>query len=108
DQLLYLGEQRAQVALRSATVRGGRTTEDAVLTPGDRVVSLFAVADNQQSVAVFGTSTSFPEIYAANAFAAGKPLTNLNPQTARWKLPQIKHITWKGANGGEVGGVLEL
>src|SRR5262249_42928757 len=53
EQLLYLGEQKAQVALRSVTVREGKSVEDAVLTPGDRVVTLFSFTNG--GVAVYGT-----------------------------------------------------
>jgi len=35
-------------------------------------------------------------------------LTNLNPQVDTWKLPQISVVTWKGAKGDEVEGILEL
>jgi dipeptidyl aminopeptidase/acylaminoacyl peptidase len=31
-----------------------------------------------------------------------------NPHTAAWKLPTVKHITWKAPDGSSVGGVLEL
>ncbi|MFL5330606.1 MAG: prolyl oligopeptidase family serine peptidase [Gemmataceae bacterium] len=31
-----------------------------------------------------------------------------NPQCAEWKTPSVKHVTWKAADGSEVGGVLEL
>jgi dipeptidyl aminopeptidase/acylaminoacyl peptidase len=32
----------------------------------------------------------------------------MNPQVDTWKLPQISLVTWKGANGDEVEGILEL
>ncbi len=35
-------------------------------------------------------------------------LHNPNPHTADWKLPTVKHITWKAPDGTDVGGVLEL
>src|SRR4029450_9068470 len=36
------------------------------------------------------------------------PLVNPNPFVDSWKSPTVKHITWKAADGAEVGGVLEL
>jgi dipeptidyl aminopeptidase/acylaminoacyl peptidase len=36
------------------------------------------------------------------------PLYDPNPHTSAWKLPTIQHVTWKAADGAEVGGVLEL
>ena len=37
-----------------------------------------------------------------------RTMYNPNPHTAEWKLPTVKHITWKAPDGTEVGGVLEL
>ena len=44
------------------------------------------------------------------AYAPGdyRQLTNMNPQMATWKMPQISVVSWKGANGDAVEGVLEL
>ena len=35
-------------------------------------------------------------------------LTKVNPQVDTWKLPQLSLVTWKGWNGDEVQGILEL
>ncbi|CAN5623378.1 hypothetical protein BH11PLA2_BH11PLA2_35300 [soil metagenome] len=54
-------------------------------------------------------------IIAANGELARITFTGLdkkpfdpNPHTATWKLPTVKHITWKAPDGSSVGGVLEL
>jgi dipeptidyl aminopeptidase/acylaminoacyl peptidase len=33
---------------------------------------------------------------------------DLNPHTASWAMPSVKHVTWKAKDGTTVGGVLEL
>lgn len=107
DELLYLAERRGWGELRSARFREGNVAADVALVSGERVVGGFSFA-GEAGVAVFGDADSFPEVYASTRFASGRPTTDLNPQTAAWKLPQVEHVVWKGARGDEVGGVLEL
>ena len=37
-----------------------------------------------------------------------RDLVDPNPHTANWKLPSVKHVTWKSVDGASVGGPLEL
>jgi dipeptidyl aminopeptidase/acylaminoacyl peptidase len=86
-------------------------TDELLFGPGDRVVSGFDIApDGSVGVLLFGTNSSFPELYAAEWKARGKEqkLTDLNPQTKTWKLPTVKHIRWTTPDGARVGGVLEI
>ena len=109
NTLLYLGERAAHVRLYAATgFNQGQPGNVSCLTPGDVVVSGFFCSG--PNVAIYaGNATSFPELQLVGV-KGGSPqrLTNLNPQTASWKLPQIRTVTWKGAGGVQVGGVLEL
>ena len=45
---------------------------------------------------------------AAPAFADGTNTLTTAEQAAGWKLPTVRHVTWKAPDGTEVGGVLEL
>ncbi len=77
----------------------------------DRTVSAFDFdAAGKTGVYVMGQSNQFPEIYASEfkPGAAFRRLTSLNPQTENWKLPRVKIIAWKGADGIAVEGILEL
>jgi dipeptidyl aminopeptidase/acylaminoacyl peptidase len=77
----------------------------------DRVTYLFDFdAAGETGVLVMGSSKSMGELYATSWKAGGemKKLFDLNPQSANWKLPTIKHITWKAKDGSTCGGVLEL
>jgi dipeptidyl aminopeptidase/acylaminoacyl peptidase len=71
-----------------------------------------AVATSAGDMEFFAVSTpgEFTEIgtYTGKHESPRQILTNLNPQTATWKIPSVQHITWKAADGAEVGGVLEL
>jgi dipeptidyl aminopeptidase/acylaminoacyl peptidase len=101
----YLGESAGRVG-----VYGYRAESNGSLgvLPKDAVVSAFDFGPTPGAVAVTleGSPTEFPDIY----LHVGEPkkLTRLNPQVARWKLPTVRHVTWKAPDGIEVGGVLEL
>jgi dipeptidyl aminopeptidase/acylaminoacyl peptidase len=59
---------------------------------------------------LLGRSDQFADLYLSE-FKPGAPfrrLTDLNPQVASWKLPAVKHITWRAADGATVGGILEV
>lgn len=77
----------------------------------DQVIYAFDFDDaGEVGAIVMGTSTAMGELYVTPWKAGGtkKKLFDLNPQTANWKLPSIKHINWKAADGSTCGGVLEL
>jgi dipeptidyl aminopeptidase/acylaminoacyl peptidase len=101
----YLGEQAGRVAVYGY----GAETNDTLGVPRkDGVVSAFdfGPAPGVAAVTLEGGPSEFPDIYLRGPEA--KKLTSLNPQAAGWKLPTVKHVTWKSADGVEVGGVLEL
>src|SRR5207253_8295588 len=53
-------------------------------------------------------SHTFPEIYHHRFRGGTTRVTNLNAHTANWKLPQLSVVSWKGAKGDTVEGILEL
>jgi len=57
---------------------------------------------------IFETTTDANDIYTASAPEKFDRLTRVNPQVDTWKLPQIQHVSWTGADGDEVFGILEL
>jgi dipeptidyl aminopeptidase/acylaminoacyl peptidase len=70
-------------------------------------VSLFDFAVNNM-IALTAEADRFPRIVTALEDGFHDTLVDSNPHTAAWKLPSVKHITWKATDGTEVGGVLEL
>lgn len=111
--LCFLGESRARQRLCSiAEVRDGKQGGFRVLTPGDILVHAFSFdASGGELVAIMSTTKHPPELYHAEAAEGGVKLASLitiNPQVETWKLPQISVVSWKGAGGDEVEGILEL
>jgi dipeptidyl aminopeptidase/acylaminoacyl peptidase len=65
-------------------------------------------AADKAGVALMATAERFPELFLLDGKGGPRRLTTLNPQAETWKLPTVKHVTWKAPDGTEVGGVLEL
>jgi dipeptidyl aminopeptidase/acylaminoacyl peptidase len=108
-QLFFL----AELSGRTVVVPSDRSTLESLPKAAmpDRTVNAFDIDEaGKMGVYLLGHPDKFPEIYLSE-FKPGAPfrrLTTLNPQTETWKLPQVKHITWKGPDGAPVGGILEL
>src|SRR5262249_41778700 len=107
DQLVFLAEDRGRVRLCATTDYDQDLPKFTYLTDGDVVVEAFE-GSNQHFVTIMATPTSFADIYTFPLAAPAKRLTNVNPQTKHWKLPQLSVVSWKGAGGQTVEGILEL
>ncbi len=110
--LCFLGEEKARVRLycvRGVMEAAGPQYE--ILTKGDVVVEAFSLwtdrSDPYPNVVVLATPTKLPDIYLNRANGL-QPWTTVNPQASAWKLPQLSVVSWKGAHGDPVEGVLEL
>lgn len=108
--LCFLGEQRARVRVYCIEeVRDGRQGNDHTLTPGDVVVTAFDIPESGGPLAVvMSTTTHMRDVFVVSEPGPFQRVTNVNPQVDTWKLPQISLVTWKGADGDEVEGILEL
>jgi dipeptidyl aminopeptidase/acylaminoacyl peptidase len=107
-ELCFLGEEKARVRLCSVPLRG-RQGELRTLTPGDVVVWAFHVGDSgEQAVVAMTDPTHFRDLFLVEGSGKPRRLTNVNPQTETWKLPQSSIFAWKGAKGDTVEGILEL
>lgn len=114
--LCFLAEEKGRVHLVLAdALRPDQPPAYEVMTTGDVVVEGFSLARQSGAThvaAVIGTPTRFPDIYRMKPLKATgpiwQPITDVNPQAAAWKLPQLSVVKWKGANGDPVEGVLEL
>jgi len=105
--LCYFAEMAAQVHIGQYELEH----EAAIWQLGDgAVVSAISFsAEGDRTVVLYGDRDKLPELYMVSS-RDSRPmqLTNLNPHTAAWKLPKIRHETWKSADGTTVGGILEL
>ncbi len=108
--LCYLGEQMARIrVLAVEKVTSGTQGKTRVLTPGDWVAAGFAFDRRGRSTAVIAETTNrMNDIYTVSGSGKMEPITDVNPQVATWKLPQISHVAWAGADGDTCWGILEL
>lgn len=93
------------------SVRSGQVGRDRTIPSGDAVVEDFAFSgDGRDLIAYAGTPDRFPELYRmpARGNLAAVPLTDLNPHTADWALPEVSIARWTAPDGTEVEGILEL
>jgi dipeptidyl aminopeptidase/acylaminoacyl peptidase len=108
--LYFIGQKRARArVLGIAEVRNGGQGEDLTLTKGDVAVTAFSVAPAGDPLAVVLSTVTHPrDLFLVSTPGELQRLTKVNPQVDTWKLPQISLVTWEGANGDEVEGILEL
>ncbi len=94
-------------------IEGTESRDTPWLSPSSKQQELaleFAGGGTDLAVSLHG-SVSLPQLTAARRDGAlwnTTPLSDPNPHVANWKLPSIQHVTWKAADGSDVGGVLEL
>jgi dipeptidyl aminopeptidase/acylaminoacyl peptidase len=107
DVLIALGETQGNVGIiRFYPSKDGSMTSSIA---EDHVIYGFDFDTfNSKMVVIRGDTTGFPELYSGNNGQGKEPLTNINPHVKSWKMPTVRHITWKGADNATVGGILEL
>ena len=110
--LMFTAEQKARSRVAVIeNVQPGSQGAFRIITPGDVVAEYFDVTPDGRQLAVAMADVTHPaDIYTKAVAAKGEPkrLTRVNPQIDTWKLPQIQIVTWTGANGDPVEGILEL
>lgn len=108
--LCWRGEALARVhVLATEGVGGGAQGRTLELTGGDLVVSAFGFDRKGGSlVACWETPQDAGDLYAVAAPGRHRRLTRVNPHVDTWKLPQISHVSWTGAEGKTCWGILEL
>jgi dipeptidyl aminopeptidase/acylaminoacyl peptidase len=113
-ELYFLAEEKGRVRVCVANLDNHENPRFQFPIKGDVVVENFAVdqygAVNTPSsfAAIMATPTKFAEVYRGTLPDDHYQVTNVNPQAAAWKLPQLSVVSWKGAGGQTVEGILEL
>jgi dipeptidyl aminopeptidase/acylaminoacyl peptidase len=114
NDLMFLAESKGRVNLVVAEdLKGKKDTPKLLyLTTGDNVVESFdastEVSNPHAFAAVMATPTKLADIYARTGKSEMQQITKVNPQAEQWKLPQMSVVSWKGAGGQMVEGILEL
>jgi len=108
--LCYRGEEMGRIRIYGTEdVLSGKQGNTKELVRGDVVIGPFSFDDSGKKLVVsLETTTHLNDICVVDKSGHPRRVTNLNPQVDRWKLPQIEHISWTGADGDEVHGILEL
>jgi len=107
--LCFCGELKARSRIYAiCDVEDGRQGDATILTPGDLVVGAFGFdTSGKRLAAVIETTKRLNDIYLVDNGTLGR-ITNTNPQVDSWKLPRISIVSWIGADGDRVEGILEL
>ncbi len=111
DEVCYLGDVRATVKVCSARGLNTDTPTAQVLTPADTLTHAFSFDAQGDRLALVQTGLTYSRDVFLSSSGQDKQatrLTTVNPQVDTWKLPQLSRVTWKGAHGDEVEGILEL
>jgi dipeptidyl aminopeptidase/acylaminoacyl peptidase len=106
--LNYLAERKGRVLAAAHSEKDNVVWNKISDATADAVVSQLSVdRSGKRRALVMATPTEFADVYLEDGKGL-KRLTNINPQVASWKLPELSVVTWKGANGDPVEGILEL
>jgi dipeptidyl aminopeptidase/acylaminoacyl peptidase len=108
--LCFLGEWMARVLVcAEQKVHFESWGEQGLeLTSRDAVAVDFSFNDAGDRMAVvIETTTHLGDIFLVTA-GETRRITHVNPQVDTWKLPQISIVSWTGADGDTVEGILEL
>ncbi|MCB9358129.1 MAG: S9 family peptidase [Calditrichaeota bacterium] len=111
NDLCILVEDHARVrVIRLQGISRSGQNGYKVLTSGDVVCGSFSFSKDGRTLAVeWDTPKSPGDVYVGSSTGTGfKSVTNINPQMAEWKIPQMEIFTWIAPDGTPVEGVLEL
>jgi dipeptidyl aminopeptidase/acylaminoacyl peptidase len=108
--LCFLGEERGRIRIYSATdVRPGKAPRYRCLTPGDVGIQSFGFdRSGDCAAAILGDPEHHPDIFLIDGRSGRRRLTDVNPHMQTWKIPRLNVVSWKGAAGDDVEGILEL
>ncbi|MDP6877350.1 MAG: hypothetical protein QGI18_02035, partial [Candidatus Marinimicrobia bacterium] len=110
NELCFLAEEKARRRVYSfRNLKQESKPIMKTITPGDVVVNSFSFNKNGNTMAASITKPDRQaDIYTVSSSGGYKRLTNVNPQIDSWIKPKISLVSWTGANGDLVEGILEL
>ncbi|TKB51101.1 S9 family peptidase [Ferrimonas sediminicola] len=109
NELCYRGAEQGSVKLFCTEVAKGKQGETRTLTKGDYVVGSYAFDGRGKNMVLSHNALNhFYDLYQGKVGKTPHRVTNINPQTDQWKLPQISRYRWTAPDGTPVEGILEL
>ncbi len=109
SNLCFLGTEKARIRLYCAgDLNAGKGPSYTCLTPGDVVVDFFSFdASGNLTTLIQGDPRHSQDIFLIEQQQT-RQLTNVNPQIETWKIPTLSIVSWAGAGGTPIEGVLEV
>jgi len=109
NTVYFISEEAGETDIRAYSPdRPGQLGGGNILCGAGAVIYAFDMGpDNTRMAGVRGDAAGFPVLVAGHP-KGRKVIADPNPHTRTWKLPTVKHVTWKAPDGTTVGGVLEL
>ncbi|USD37391.1 S9 family peptidase [Ferrimonas sp. SCSIO 43195] len=109
DELCYRGAEQGSVKIFCTDIDDGKQGRTRTLTDGDYVVGSYAFDGRGKTMVMSHNSLDhFYDLYQGKVGKTPHRITNINPQTDNWKLPQISRFQWTAPDGSQVEGMLEL
>ncbi|MCL2917060.1 alpha/beta hydrolase family protein [Shewanella litorisediminis] len=112
DEICYRVADAARVKLQCTEIDGLQQEDTRTLIEGDTVIGSYSFNSRGSQVAFSHNGLDhFTDLFVADANskrASANRLTDINPQSADWQLPQISIYKWQAPDGTEVEGILEL
>ncbi|MFH1728225.1 MAG: prolyl oligopeptidase family serine peptidase [Pseudomonadota bacterium] len=106
--LMFLAEIKAHQYLYGIEdVKDSKQGDFKLFTKDPIVVHDFDMNKEKKIALIKQSGLEFEDIFLLKADKFDK-ITELNPQTSEWILPQIQIVKWEGADGDIVEGILEL
>src|SRR5262249_29550290 len=104
-----LVENEARVHLCMTFISRGKVRV-LELQPNEDIViqSISFSATGDSAAFIMNDPTHLEDIYLKEGSNEPKRLTDVNPQSATWKLPQLSIVKWEAPDGTPVEGILEL
>ena len=108
-ELCYLGDYHATKRVYGINGISSDQPTTRALTQPDVVIDAFSVSEAGDKLGLLQTALTYSrDVFLGQATGGSTRLTNVNPQIDTWKLPSLSRVTWKGAHGDDVEGILEL
>ncbi len=112
NEICYRGADHGRVKLYCTAINNNRQGDTRTVIAGDLVIGSYSFSQDGQKLAFNHNGLDhFSDLFIADGAskkAKYKRITNINPQTENWILPQVSIVKWTAPDGATVEGILDL